>query len=695
MLSVLNVAFPFAAVGADSVGGAEQVIAHLDAALTREGHRSIVVACEGSEVTGTLVATFCFAGPITEAARCAAHAHHRRAIAHALRRWRIDLVHMHGIDFHAYLPPAGPPVLVTLHLPPDWYPERIFDPDRPGTFLHCVSASQRARCPPGARLLPEIPNGVPIEALAARHAKRNFAFALGRICPEKGFHIALDAARRAQTPLLIAGETFRYDAHETYFEREIVPRLDGIRRFIGPVGFARKRRLLSAARCLLIPSLAPETSSLVAMEALACGTPVIAFPSGALPEIVEHGRTGFLVQNERAMAEAIEVAGTLDPEACRSAARQRFSLARTTERYLELYRQLAARANTRAVIARPIAAHPGSAASGLEIGELTTTEELEALEPAWADLWHRAPAATPFQSPAWLMPWWRHIGGGTLRVLAARAGGRLVGLLPMYLQEGSEGEKLLPLGIAISDYLDGLYEVGHGPAVAAAMLRHLAERHRDWRVCELHPLPPGSPLLETPAPPGCAAKVLPFEPCPVLEIPPGAAGLCDAVPSRIRAKLRYFGRRAAGLGRIDFETASAATVAELLEALFELHSARWARLDGPGVLGDPAVQAFHRDAAAALLQAGLLRLHALRLDERIVAVIYALHAKNRGYYYISGFDPELAGISPGTLTIGHAIEQFLREGARTVDFLRGREPFKYFWGARDRPCYGRIIRRIG
>jgi glycosyltransferase involved in cell wall biosynthesis len=145
----------------------------------------------------------------------------------------------------------------------------------------------------------------------------------------------------------------------TFFQREIVPRLDGSRRFIGPVGFARKRRLLTAARCLLIPSLAPETSSLVAMEALACGTPIIAFPSGALPEIVEHGRTGFLVRDEQEMAEAIGAAGTLEPENCRMAARERFSIGRTIERYLELYRQLAGRADRRALTARAMATPPG------------------------------------------------------------------------------------------------------------------------------------------------------------------------------------------------------------------------------------------------------------------------------------------------------------------------------------------------
>ena len=200
-----------------------------------------------------------------------------------------------------------------------------------------------ARCPRGARLLPDVPNGVAREALEARHARRRFAVALGRICPEKGFHIALDAAKRAGVPLLLAGQTFPYEAHETYCAREIAPRLDASRRCIGPIGPARKRRLLSAARCLLVPSLAPETSSLVAMEALACGTPVIAFASGALPEIVEHGRTGFIVRDAEEMAEAIHEAARIAPAVCRAAARERFSLERMLGRYFALYRRLAQR----------------------------------------------------------------------------------------------------------------------------------------------------------------------------------------------------------------------------------------------------------------------------------------------------------------------------------------------------------------
>lgn len=339
-LTVLNVAYPLAPVGRDAVGGAEQVLAHIDAALVRAGHRSLVVAAEGSEVRGTLLAVARIDGPLDAAAHACAHENHRRAIASALDRHPVDIVHLHGIDFADYLPTPGVPVLATLHLPPSWYPPQALHPDRPRTWLNCVSASQHAACPPGAALLPPIPNGVPVDGHAARHARRAFAFALGRICPEKGFHVALDAARRAGRPLLLAGRVYDYAAHRDYFRDVIEPRLDRLRRFIGPVGIERKRRLMSAARCLVVPSLVAETSSLVAMEALACGTPVVARRIGALPGIVEPGRTGFLVEDEASMADAIEAAGALSAEHCRAAARERFSVEVMTRRYIDLYGEL-------------------------------------------------------------------------------------------------------------------------------------------------------------------------------------------------------------------------------------------------------------------------------------------------------------------------------------------------------------------
>jgi glycosyltransferase involved in cell wall biosynthesis len=343
-LTVLSVAYPFSPVSADAVGGAEQILSQIDAALVATGHRSVVVANAASETRGTLIPTATAFGPITPQQRHAAWAEHRRNIVSALRSHPVDVVHMHGIDFHHYLPlPEPVPVLATLHLPPSWYGCDAFEP-RPGVYLHCVSPRQRRECPPGARLLPDIENGVPVHALQCRCRRRRFAMTLGRICPEKNVHVALDAGRRAGIAVLLGGKVFPYEAHERYFREQVAPRLDRQRRYIGVVPFLRKRRLLSAARCLLLPSLAPETSSLVAMESLACGTPVVAFPTGAVPGIVEHGVTGFLVRDTAEMADAVEACGAIDREHCRQVARERFSAERMIARYFDAYQQLSGRA---------------------------------------------------------------------------------------------------------------------------------------------------------------------------------------------------------------------------------------------------------------------------------------------------------------------------------------------------------------
>ena len=340
-LTVLSVGYALAPVGIDAVGGAEQILAALDRALTVAGHRSLVVAPDGSQAAGRLLATAPVPAQITDAARSAIERRQRQVIERALREWPIDVIHAHGVDFFAHLPPADVPTLVTLHLPAEFYPPDAVSAARPNTWFNCVSAAQQRTFPALPNMLDPIDNGVPIERLQAHHARRSFALALGRICPEKGFHIALDAARLAGTPLLLAGSVFPYDAHEQYFAEQIKPRLGPLARFLGGIGFARKRRLLTAARSLVAPSLVAETSSLVAMEAMACGCPVVAFPAGALADIIEPGVTGFLVHSAEEMAEAIKLCDTLDRETCRAIARQRFALDRMVARYFAIYDRLA------------------------------------------------------------------------------------------------------------------------------------------------------------------------------------------------------------------------------------------------------------------------------------------------------------------------------------------------------------------
>lgn len=339
--TILSVAYPLTGVSADAVGGSEQILTSLDRTLTLAGHHSIVIAAEGSKIQGTLIKSPVTRKKLSDAVREWGREAHRKLIRAALDKYPVDLIHLHGLDFHTYVPSTTLPVLATLHLPPDWYPRSIF---RKSARLHlnCVSRSQLQSCPSCAHMLEPVPNGVDLERLDGVLPKRSFVLAMGRICPEKGFHFALDAARAARAELLLAGEVFPYESHLNYFTKEILPRLDGKRRFIGPLGFSRKKRLLSQAQCVLIPSTVPETSSLVAMEALACGTPVIAFGSGALPEIVDHGRTGFIVSGVDEMAEALRNIHTIKPAVCRRVAHARFSARIMGARYLRIYEQLIA-----------------------------------------------------------------------------------------------------------------------------------------------------------------------------------------------------------------------------------------------------------------------------------------------------------------------------------------------------------------
>jgi glycosyltransferase involved in cell wall biosynthesis len=340
MLSVLTVAYPLAPVGPDAAGGAEQIASALDRALVGAGHRSTLLACEGSTAAGELISTGPVPPRLDESAKRRARSEHAQRIDQLLSARSFDLVHLHGVDAMDYLPRPAVPTIVTVHLPADWYPPALFAP-RAATVLVAVSQAARRSFPRMGATVRLIPNGVPDALFSARHAKRRFVLALGRICPEKGFHLALDAARKAELPLLVGGVVYPYPEHEAYFEAEIRPRLDRHRRYLGPLGMRRKRRLLAAARCLAMPSLAPETGALAAIEALACGTPVVAVPNGALAELVSHGRTGFLVRTVEDMAEALHAVASLEPEDCRAAATP-FRERAMTGAYLDLYGEMAA-----------------------------------------------------------------------------------------------------------------------------------------------------------------------------------------------------------------------------------------------------------------------------------------------------------------------------------------------------------------
>ena len=340
-MNVLSVAFPLFPVGPDSAGGAEQVLYLLERGLTAAGHRPFVIAAAGSRVSGTCIETCVPQGEITDEVRQNVQRGHAQAIDRTLHRFPIDLIHFHGLDFDHYVPDTDIPMLATLHLPPPWYAANIFEQTR--VQLNCVSESQ-ARSVRTATKLPVISNGIDITRYAGTARDPDGLLVLGRICPEKGVHTALRIAHRLDLPLMVAGPVHPFEYHQRYFSESITPLLDWKRRYLGAVGVEEKIRLLASARCVLIASSAPETSSLVAMEAMASGTPVVAFGAGALPEIVSNGETGFIVDSEDQMADAVARVHEISPDTCRSRARDNFDCSRMVREYLALYHETVTRA---------------------------------------------------------------------------------------------------------------------------------------------------------------------------------------------------------------------------------------------------------------------------------------------------------------------------------------------------------------
>jgi CelD/BcsL family acetyltransferase involved in cellulose biosynthesis len=320
----------------------------------------------------------------------------------------------------------------------------------------------------------------------------------------------------------------------------------------------------------------------------------------------------------------------------------------------------------------------------LAVDLITTDAGLAALRPAWERLWRRAPLATPFQSPAWLLPWWRRFGTGAPRAAVLHDGELMAGILPLYVLDDGSERKLLPMGAGITDYQDALLAPGLAEDAARRLLgAALGQAERDGvTVCDLIDLPPDSHLREAAAPEGWRGEWRSSDACPVLALPDAVEQLRARVPRATLRKLRMNRHRAARAGGCTTEIATAETAPMLLDTLFRLHRARWA---GQGATADPRVRAFHREAAPLLLAAGALRLQVLRFGSRIVAGYYALLAgRRRILFYLSAYDPNHARESPGTVLLGAMIEAAIREGRTELHFLRGGESYKYAWGGVDR-----------
>jgi glycosyltransferase involved in cell wall biosynthesis len=324
-------------------GGTERVVAILCDALVELGHHVTLFAAADARTSAQLI-------PVRERpirldpaplkSDVAAHL----AMLHEVRRraWQFDILHFHIdlLHFPVFEHQAHKTV-TTLH-------GRLDLTDLEAAYRHwpqfgLVSISDHQRTPlPFVKWLATIPHGMPLERFAfrARPQPGYLAF-IGRISPEKRPDVAISIARRAGIPLRIAAKVDAVDRE--YFETRIAPLLDHpLIDYIGEIGDERKSEFLGNARALLFPIDWPEPFGLVMIEAMACGTPVIAWNCGSVPEVVEHGLTGYIVDSEDEALAALSTIGRIDRRTVRAAFEQRFTARTMARSYLDLYGRLQA-----------------------------------------------------------------------------------------------------------------------------------------------------------------------------------------------------------------------------------------------------------------------------------------------------------------------------------------------------------------
>ena len=343
-LRIAMLAPPWISVPPPGYGGVESVVSTLTEALVRRGH-DVTLFCAPDSVSRATVVTLLETSHPDEIERSLFEVDH---VAEAFDRIdlpagadRFDVVHDHcGFVGLAMAHRLDTPLVHTLHGP--------FTPDTAAFYarhghkgtLVGISRAQLASAPSGLEAVGPIPNPIDLRAWPTQERKGDYLLWIGRVSPEKGPHRAIAAARAADVPLVLAGVI--QPGQQRFFDREVAPHIDGKRvRFIGEVSGKAKRSLFAHARGLLMPIRWDEPFGMVIVEALACGTPVIAFREGAMRELIIDGKTGYLVADERAMTDAIGQLPRISALDCRTWVSQHCDGDVVAAAYERIYRSVA------------------------------------------------------------------------------------------------------------------------------------------------------------------------------------------------------------------------------------------------------------------------------------------------------------------------------------------------------------------
>jgi glycosyltransferase involved in cell wall biosynthesis len=330
---------PWAAVPPPSYGGTESVVSELAVGLTAAGHEVVLYA------TGDSTAPV----PVVRAVASATWdrvGHGEVELPHVMRGYEAlagcDIIHDHTLLGPAWALATGyGRVVTTCHGPFGGELRAIYRRYAKRMPVVAISHDQAQRAPE-VTVDRVIHHGLDPAAYPDGDGGGGFLLFLGRMTADKGVRQAVLAARSAGRRLIVAAKA-REESEQAYYTDQVEPLLDDNVDFIGEVGGEDKVRLLSAATALLNPIQWPEPFGLVMIEAMACGTPVIACPNGAAPEIVENGVTGYLCSDHDELVRAIDNAAGLSRKACRQTVIERFSTGRMVSDHLALYHEMVMR----------------------------------------------------------------------------------------------------------------------------------------------------------------------------------------------------------------------------------------------------------------------------------------------------------------------------------------------------------------
>jgi glycosyltransferase involved in cell wall biosynthesis len=340
-MHIAQVAPLYESVPPHGYGGTERVVSWLTEELVRQGHQ-VTLFASGDSVTAAELVPGCRRSLRLDPGCVDQLAPHLVMIEEVYRQAsRFDLIHFHIDYLHFPVSRRCPhPQLTTLH-------GRLDIPELPALYhafptMPVVSISDAQRAPlPWLNWQGTVYHGLPAALHTFRDQPGAYLAFLGRASPEKRLDRAIEIARRTGRPLKIAAKVDRAD--RDYYHDVIKPLLraaGSLVEFLGEVGGKDKDDFLGHAHALLFPIDWPEPFGLVMIEALACGTPVIAFNRGSVPEVMEDGRTGFIVESVDEAVAAVGRLDTLDRRQCRAVFESRFSAERMTRDYLALYRRL-------------------------------------------------------------------------------------------------------------------------------------------------------------------------------------------------------------------------------------------------------------------------------------------------------------------------------------------------------------------